>query len=234
MATIAVNEEIDSNELPPYKRARFAWMMPILALGSSIIFRFITQATGPSREVAMLNGVIFLGLIITGLVFTVRCFYFNSSHKKAIGHGIGGIIVNTLLILLIVVGVMALGKARDKARMAYSKSNLKNMGTDVAIYFSDGVEVNFPKDINKLELDPYNFRHPATGRMVSMEDIAAGKGDYIPVYKIGSRYNGSPAVPLFIEKPGIWENGQVFVVFEDGHVGYGRGKTVEEVLKTAR
>jgi hypothetical protein len=143
--------------------------------------------------------------------------------------GLAGVAVIGILAAMV---LPALGNAREKAKMAHSKSNLKNMGTNVAMFFSDGVSSNFPKDYKKMEFERMIFSHPLDSNPVNLDDVFKGKGDYIPVYKPGAAYEGSSTKPLFMERPGIWKKtGIVYVVFEDGHVEGFRGATVEAVLK---
>jgi prepilin-type processing-associated H-X9-DG protein len=131
----------------------------------------------------------------------------------------------------------ALGKAREKAKMAQpkykmakSKSHLKQMGITVAMYFSDGVSSDFPKDVKKLDFDLPILSHPRNDTPVSVEDIVAGRGDYLFLFKAGDKYLGSSTIPMAMEKPGLWADGSVNVVFQDGHVAQYFGQTVEEVL----
>ena len=55
-----------------------------------------------------------------------------------------------LLVVVAIIGILAamilpaLGNAREKAKHANCKSNLKNLGTGVATYFADGQYVNYP------------------------------------------------------------------------------------------
>ena len=146
---------------------------------------------------------------------------------------------SSAMISVSVIGVLAamilpaLGKARSKAKQAKSKSHLKQMGLSVAVYFSDGDSSAFP-DYKKLEFEEAIFQHPETGRKVSLADVFAGKGDYIPLFKKGDTYTGSADTPLFVEKPGIRPSGIVYVVYQDGHVSSTYGTTLEEIKENLK
>ena len=129
----------------------------------------------------------------------------------------------------------ALGKARMRAKQAKSKSHLKQMGMSVAIYYSDGETSLYPNDLNKFEFAPSILVHPGTDRRVTVADLSKGTADYMILFKPGKdNYTGAADKPVIMEKPGLWSDGRVHVVFEDGHVGTYSGKTVEEVLKSIK
>ena len=129
----------------------------------------------------------------------------------------------------------ALGKARMKAKQAKSKSRLKQMGTTVAMYYTDGGSTLYPTDLKKFEFDPSILSHPGSDKITTLEDIAKGEGDYIMLFKPGKdAYTGAADKPMFMERPGIWNDGRVNVVFEDGHVSSFFGTTVEEVLEAIK
>ncbi|MCM8533547.1 MAG: hypothetical protein NE330_20440 [Lentisphaeraceae bacterium] len=144
-----------------------------------------------------------------------------------------------MLTSVAVVGVVAamvlpaLGKARQKAKMAKSKSRLKQMGTTVAMYFTDGSST-YPKDLSKLDFDQYILAHPLDDTPVSLQDIIDGKGQYMFLFKSGDQYTGETSKPLVMETPGVWGTSEVNVVFEDGHVEKFSGNTVEEVLNSIK
>ncbi|MCM8538242.1 MAG: hypothetical protein NE334_20025 [Lentisphaeraceae bacterium] len=127
----------------------------------------------------------------------------------------------------------ALGKARQKAKMAKSKSRLKQMGTTVAMYFTDGGSA-YPKDFTKFDFDPFILAHPTDEFQVTLKDMMEGNSKYLFLIKSGERYEGSRLKPMIMEKPGVWGNSDVNVVFEDGHVEQFNGNTVEEVLNNIK
>ena len=55
-----------------------------------------------------------------------------------------------LLVVVAIIGILAamilpaLSSARTKARMAHCKSNLKSIGQSVAMYYTEGLENNYP------------------------------------------------------------------------------------------
>ena len=66
-----------------------------------------------------------------------------------------------LLVVVAIIGILAamilpaLGKAREKAKIAKCKSRLKQIGTTVAMYYTDGGPTNFPEDT--LTHDPIDI-----------------------------------------------------------------------------
>jgi len=132
----------------------------------------------------------------------------------------------------------ALGKAREKAKMAKSKSNLKQIGTSAAIYFTDQIEdFKYPLDGAKIFAEytsPSTFIHPANNKRVTIADVLAGRADYIMVYKTGAEYTGASDKVLAMERPGIWPDGTVFAVFEDGHVEEISQQEAEKLMKSMK
>lgn len=128
----------------------------------------------------------------------------------------------------------ALGKARGKAKQARSKSRLKQLGTTIAMYYTDGGSSAFPKDYKKFDIDLHILKSPLDDSSASLQDTIDGNGHYIFLFKPGQNYTGSAETPLAMEKPGLWKDGRVSVVFEDGHVSTFFGNTVEEILKAIK
>ena len=164
-----------------------------------------------------------------GLKFDMNSSFNTSTTKMAAMTAAGTVGILAAMIL------PALGKARMKAKQAKSKSRLKQMGTTVAMYYADGGTTLYPKDLKKFDFDPYILAHPATDRQVTIADFEKGTADYMILFKPGKdQYSGAADKPLIMEKPGLWPDGRVQVVFEDGHVGVYFGKTVDEVLKAIK
>ncbi|NQZ59322.1 MAG: hypothetical protein HRT88_17860, partial [Lentisphaeraceae bacterium] len=155
-----------------------------------------------------------------------------------------GSVQGSTLAMIGTVGVLAamilpaLGTARTKAKMANSKSKLKSFGQAYAIYFTDLVSnAVFPRDLTDLGLDPMMLTHPLTNKTATVAEFANGTADYLPMYKIRDKYEGSPDIIMIMERPGIWGAGKtVFAVFQDGHVesiSEARAKKALELLKTS-
>lgn len=139
-----------------------------------------------------------------------------------------------------VIGVLAamilpaLGKARVKAKEAKSKSRLKQIGVTVAMYYTDGGQAIYPKNFDDFDFDEFILGNPSDGTPHTLKQTMEGQGAYLFLRKAGDTYTGGSNIPLAMEKPGLWNNGQVLVVFEDGHVESFFGNSVEEVLQAIK
>jgi prepilin-type N-terminal cleavage/methylation domain-containing protein len=132
-----------------------------------------------------------------------------------------------LLVVVAIIGILAamilpaLGNAREKAKHATCKSNLKNIGTTVAAYFADGAENNYPgtlTDVSQggwmmMQLDKTIASCPVKGTV------------YEPGAKIsGSRsYAGDATEDLCLDAGNLASTSHnkaplSYTVFEDGHV----------------
>lgn len=151
---------------------------------------------------------------------------FNTSSTK-VAVMLGGATIGILAAMIL----PALGKARMKAKQAKSKSRLKQIGTTVAMYYTDGGSTEYPKDFAKFDFDEFILSNPDDNTPYTLKETMEGKGAYLFLRKAGENYTGSATAPLAMEKPGLWNNGIVHVVFEDGHVGTFFGDTKEEILK---
>ena len=151
---------------------------------------------------------------------------FNTSSTK-VALMLGGATIGILAAMIL----PALGKARMKAKQAKSKSKLKQLGVTVAMFYTDGESVAYPKDFTKFEIDEFILSNPSDDTPHTLKQTLDGKGAYLFLRKPGDSYTGSATTPIAMEKPGLWNNGIVHVVFEDGHVGTFFGTTKEEILK---
>ncbi|MCH2208165.1 MAG: hypothetical protein MK132_20145 [Lentisphaerales bacterium] len=156
---------------------------------------------------------------------------FNSTFNLPQGQMLSSVAVIGVLAAMI---LPALGKARMKARMAHSKSNLKSLGQYVAMYFTEGLNDKFPEDLSKLEIDTVIFTHPKSNRAATLEQAIIGQADYVILFKSGDTFRGAKNIPLAMDRPGIWDDGSVNVVFQDGSVRVHYGNTVEEVMNDIR
>jgi prepilin-type N-terminal cleavage/methylation domain-containing protein len=135
-----------------------------------------------------------------------------------------------LLVVVAIIGILAamilpaLGNAREKAKHATCKSSLKQIGTSVATYFSDGVSINYPTgttsgsawdpssnigDGNGLGLDAAIVSCPVKN-VAYLADVAAT-----------DTYAGNSNSPLSHDggtNDAHNKSPMVYTVYEDGHV----------------
>jgi prepilin-type N-terminal cleavage/methylation domain-containing protein len=132
-----------------------------------------------------------------------------------------------LLVVVAIIGILAamilpaLGNAREKAKHATCKSNLKQIGTSVATYFSDGVANTYPAtlavgdtfnahtgDGNGLGLDAGIVSCPVRGTVAYLSDVADSDS-----------YAGSSESPLAHDGADAHNKApNVYTVYEDSHV----------------
>jgi len=137
-----------------------------------------------------------------------------------------------LLVVVAIIGILAamilpaLGTAREKAKMAKCKSNLKQIGTSVAMYFTDAV--TNPPDlpaaqatVDEDHLDTGTFNTsillcPATG--TTNPDVYSWNTD-----SGGKAYDGNSDSEMATDSADT--NHKIkpdyFSVFQDGHVDLG-------------
>ena len=128
----------------------------------------------------------------------------------------------TLVELLVVVAIIgtlasmilpALGRAREKSKQAGCKSNLKNIGTSVSIYYSDGIQMAF-EDNWIDENSPISFEAmilscPVKGTIpyiIHLDSVA------------GSLYTGKATSGLAQDGLNPHNDGSSFTVYQDGSV----------------
>ena len=110
------------------------------------------------------------------------------------------------------------------------KSDLKIIGTTVAVYFADGDKLNYPENPQNMEFDstrfmarhldgkdkalPKNWQMPESWRKLNDSGIP-----YIFCIAPGAEYTGSATTPICIVRDGYQVYPDNFpVVYEDGHV----------------
>ncbi len=121
---------------------------------------------------------------------------------------------------------------REKSRNITVKNQLKNIGTEVAVYFSDKLTGTYPENPQEFKLDKDNFYLRYLQRTDkelskdwqipdSWEKLNNSSSPFLFVGKAGEKYTGSAEKPVFIIKNGYQTQLDLFdVVFEDGHVEY--------------
>ena len=127
-----------------------------------------------------------------------------------------------LLVVVAIIGILAamilpaLGRARKKARIASCKSNLKNIGTLVSSYYSDGASDLIPDDWI-LPSSPYEIDSGLLSCPVENNSPA-----YIPhadaANGINAQYSGFKDTGLAQDAANAHENGFINVVYQDGSV----------------
>jgi len=125
-----------------------------------------------------------------------------------------------LLVVVAIIGILAamilpaLSRARKKARIASCKSNLKNIGTVVGAYYTDGSSSTLPDDwilvTSPYELDPGLLSCP----------VSSGQPAYIQHAQAqnGMSYTGLKTSGLAQDAANAHENGFINVVYQDGSV----------------
>jgi prepilin-type N-terminal cleavage/methylation domain-containing protein len=95
-----------------------------------------------------------------------------------------------LLVVVAIIGILAamilpaLGNARKKAKEATCKSNLKNIGTLVSTYYTDGTSISLPaspwlSSTSPLEIDSAILSCPVKGDVAYIEHAdSPGGGSY--------------------------------------------------------
>ncbi len=119
------------------------------------------------------------------------------------------IVVALIFISLVVPGYH--GSARGKAMHARCKSNLKQIGTTVAVYFYDGDLLHIPVEKYSLvdageeyEMDPNTIKCPITEtRYIWFSD---------------GEYKGAANIPLAGDSVAHIKKPAGYTVYQDGHV----------------
>lgn len=139
---------------------------------------------------------------------------------KAVGHSPIAFTPSQIQIAYIgVVAAMvmpALSKARAKAEEAQAMNKLKQLGMLIAVYQLDNNK--YPKDLSKIFEDQLGLFSSKRFPNPTWEDIVNGRSDYRLLFKSSDSYTGDTNIALIATKPGVYKNGLVLVVFEDGHV----------------
>ena len=131
-----------------------------------------------------------------------------------------------LLVVVAIIGILAamilpaLGKAREKAKLAKCKSRLKQIGTTVAIYYSDGAASLYPDGASAKTLSVTNKDVQDIG--IAHQIITCAVLDTIAYnWNHGTTYTGKANVEL--AKDATTAHGgaadlKLQTVYEDGHV----------------
>ena len=134
-----------------------------------------------------------------------------SKHKKKI---IGAFIVNSIIVA-ITFGVILPGLGRVCNRSPFTRdiSRIKQIGTTVAMYFTNG-DIHYPVSPRKFDLDKYIISD-------AIEDTWYSLSSTSPYYFFPDEddtYSGSASVPLAVRKIPKRNYNQCTIVYEDGHI----------------
>ncbi|MBI9018685.1 MAG: hypothetical protein JEZ07_15635 [Phycisphaerae bacterium] len=122
-------------------KAKYAWQLPLAGCGVSVIMNFAglgAKAESGYSLIGLVGALIMLAMIVMGIVYMFRCF-----GKGYVGHGIGGAVVNLLLVALIVSGIHASRKYREILEPKYT-CNESLQGYKI-IYEEDAEDGKFSK-----------------------------------------------------------------------------------------
>lgn len=126
--------------------------------------------------------------------------------------------------------VLGLYKVRRHHPSLREKSNLKQIGTTVAMYYTDGGNSHYPKNPQAFDIDislfypshlsgkyielPKNWKIPD-----SWEKLNQSNSPYVFLRSPEDKYTCSAVIPMFITRYG-YQGGENYyqVVYEDGHV----------------
>lgn len=152
--------------------------------------------------------------MVTGMVTGVISTLESAKTVEDVQKAFAGLPMNPLAML------GSLGGASAKATEAKEKSHLKQIGTSVAMHFSDGSNVTLDGTYKQFEY---------------LNDASFDLSKYIILFSKGDVYEGAQDLPLACEKPDSSKDG-INIVFQDGHVEkiMGSFKTIDDVKKAIK
>lgn len=126
-----------------------------------------------------------------------------------------------LLVVVAIIGILAamilpaLGKARQKAKLAKCKSNLKQVGTTVAMYYTDGGDSAFPDDSSTSAVNAANDEFDVDSNIVTCPVLST----VVYIWAHGTTYTGAAQSKLAEDGTTPHTEGLALqAVYEDGHV----------------
>ena len=122
------------------------------------------------------------------------------------------------LIAVVCVAVImpARGHIHRKSKAAKLKSQMKQIGTTVEMYFVDGEPKNYPQDPTALDIENRFFNTDKTSNWMDLNTHSS----YYFFCNEYSTYTGRSNVPLATNWDPVKERDKeyLFIVWEDGHV----------------
>ena len=126
--------------------------------------------------------------------------------------------------------ILGLAKVRRHPPAAREKSNLKQLGTTVAMYYTDGGDNHYPQNPQAFDfyIDLFHPRH-LSGKYIelpqdwkipdSWEKLNQSNSPFVFLRSPEDKYTGNALIPMFITRYG-YQAGENYhqVVYEDGHV----------------
>lgn len=141
--------------------------------------------------------------------------------------------------------VLGFGRTRGRSIISREKSRLKQIGTTIAMYFSDGGSTKYPENPQEFDIDVSLF-YPShlRGKYIelpkgwqipdSWNAFNNSNSPYVFLRSPEDNYTGSSDIPLFITRYG-YQAGEDFhqIVYEDGHVSKVSFSDAKELWKKA-
>jgi len=126
--------------------------------------------------------------------------------------------------------VLGFSRGRSPSKIAREKSYLKQLGTTVAMYYTDGGESKYPENPKDFEFNDRLFRPShLRGKYIELpedwqipdnwESYNQSNTPFVFLRSPEDSYTGNALIPMFITRFG-YQAGKDFylAVFEDGHV----------------
>ena len=124
------------------------------------------------------------------------------------------------LVLLIIFGSFAIAASykpySNKAKISKVKSRLKQIGTTVAMYYSDSLEKKYPKNPTVFDIDQSLIHTEQTTNWFELSI----NSPYLFFPYEGDEYTGSAEKPLAMNWEPMQRPFYYLVVWEDGHVSH--------------
>lgn len=126
--------------------------------------------------------------------------------------------------------ILGLARVRRNSKVAKEKSYLKQLGTTVAMYYTDGGSTAYPENLQNFDFDISLFRpRHLRGKYIELpenwklpnnwESYNQSNTPFIFVRSPEDNYKGSAKVPMFITRNGYQAGKGLYqLVYEDGHV----------------
>lgn len=142
---------------------------------------------------------------------------------------IWALIVNVLIVVTALI-LPAFGRSScNCSSFTKDKSRLKQIGTTIAMYFTDGEPYTYPKTPKDLDIDKVIVNNAVQD---SWKEISRTSPYYF-FPENGSIYTGSAEKPLAVRKIPVKNYEHCHIVFEDGHVESITPKTAKAYIQAS-